>query len=627
MAELLKVARPDLLKDWDFEKNVGITLDAIRINAGNRVSWRCQTDKRHRWEARIRNRALDGNGCPYCSGRKTLKEESFGALFPEIARELDPVKNSGFDPFAVRAGSNKLLCWICVNGHEWNSTISSRVRDKSGCRKCAYVKGRPTLDGSPLALEFHPTKNGKKTAKTLTLGSRERVWWQCATDPSHEWKEAINYRVKTGNRCPKCLPRGHGRLQTLDKFSEALSLEWHPTRNGLLLPKDVTVGSSLKVWWQCVRNPAHPAWQSVVRNRAVNKQNCPRCAARAFDEKRTIAAMCPGLAAEWHPTKNGPLTPSNVTVGSSRNVWWRCEKNSAHEWQRVVNVRTKGPSPCPLCSGQAVTPERSLKVCYPKVAAEWHPTRNGDLTPETVKAKSGKKVYWQCATNPAHEWRAQVKNRTINESGCPDCARENNILKIQQELNKAAFNTTEVYRTFLFGIRNLESLSKFAPAKPGLRTQFLRMLFAQTITLLEAYLSDAFLRLVIGRPALKKRLVNEAAGFKDKKFTLAEILESNPTSDEAIAASLSEISWHNIARAKTLFSVVCGVEISRDIYPLIKAVTTRHDIVHRNGKSIKGKVAAVGEKDVRDLLSEVRGFAHDLEEKLAAIEAPKSGAP
>ena len=624
MAELLKVARPDLLKEWDFEKNGRVSVDAIRVNAGNKVSWRCQADKRHRWEARIRNRAIDGNGCPYCSGRKTLREESFGVLFPEIANELHATKNPQLDRFAVSPGSNKTVCWICSNGHEWRSTISQRVRTKSGCRKCSYVKGRPTLAQSPLAREFHPTKNGKLTVESVTLGTRKRMWWICASEPTHVWLEAVNYRDKTGNRCPECYPRIAERRQTLDKFSEALCREWHPNLNGLLTPRDFTVGSSAKVWWQCVKNPAHPAWQSVIRNRTINKQGCPKCAARAFDEKHSIAVMFPELAKEWHPTKNEPWTPANVTFGSSRKIVWRCVKVPTHEWERVVNVRTKRNTGCPLCTGSAVTPGRSLRICFPEVAAEWHPTKNGDLTPETVKAKSGRKVYWQCATNPTHEWRAQIKNRTINGSKCPDCARENNILQIQQELNKAAFNTTDVYRTFLFSIRRLESLSKAPPSKPVLRMLFFRMLYAQAITILEAYLSDAFLKLVVGNRAFKKRLVGEAPGFKEKKFTLAEILEMNPTSDDAIATALSEISWHHIPRAKTLFSVVCGVEFAGDIYPLLKAVANRHDIVHRNGRSTKGRVVAVGEREVLDLFSTVRSFASELEAKISLIENQSS---
>lgn len=624
MRELLKTANPDLLKEWDYEKNAGIDVDAIRVNASNKIFWKCLVDPRHRWVARVSNRAIDGNGCPYCSGRKTLREESFGALFPEIASQLHPTKNRGFDPFAISPGSNKVANWICEKGHVWSGAVHHRVISKSGCRICSYVSKRPTLVQSPLALEFHPTKNGERKVEFLTLGSRERVWWQCAVDPTHEWQEAINYRVKTGKGCPKCYPRITVRRGTLDGFSEILCQEWHPTLNGDLTPKDVTIGASRKVWWQCSKSSKHPAWSALVRNRTINRQGCPKCAFNAFDEERTVAKKFPKLAAEWHPTKNGLLTPSDVTIGSARKVWWRCSINADHEWQSIINVRTKRNTGCPLCMGRSVTRESSLAVRYPKIAVEWHPHKNGDLTSEGVKAKSGKKVWWRCELNPLHEWQAQIKNRTINGSGCPDCARENNVLKIQVELDRSAFNTTDVYRIFLHSIRNLEYLAKAPPAKPALRTLFFRMLYAQTITALEAYLADAFLKLVVRNPPFKKRLLGEAGGFKEKKFTLAEILESNPTSDEAIAIALSEISWHHIPRAKTLFAVVCGVAFVDDIYPLLKAVSNRHDIVHRNGKSTQGRGVAIGAKEVFELFTVVKDFVRDLDGKLSLIGAQEA---
>lgn len=41
--------------------------------------------------------------------------------------------------------------------------------------------------------------------------------------------------------------------------------------------------------------------------------------------------------------------------------------------------------------------EKSLANIYPDIALEWHPTRNGELTPYGVSAKSGKKVWWHCS--------------------------------------------------------------------------------------------------------------------------------------------------------------------------------------------------------------------------------------
>jgi len=54
----------------------------------------------------------------------------------------------------------------------------------------------------------------------------------------------------------------------------------------------------------------------------------------------------------------------------------------------------------------------------PSLAKEWHPARNGSLTPKDVTAKSSKKVWWICSKG--HEWEATVANRS-NGTGCPHC--------------------------------------------------------------------------------------------------------------------------------------------------------------------------------------------------------------
>ena len=35
----------------------------------------------------------------------------------------------------------------------------------------------------------------------------------------------------------------------------------------------------------------------------------------------------PELSKQWHPTKNGKLTPSNVTTGYSKKVWCKCKQS------------------------------------------------------------------------------------------------------------------------------------------------------------------------------------------------------------------------------------------------------------------------------------------------------------
>ena len=104
-----------------------------------------------------------------------------------------------------------------------------------------------------------------------------------------------------------------------------------------------------------------------------------------------------------------------MAPASGKKVWWICE--NGHEWDATVDNRTNGRR-CPRCAGKYAASD-NLKVVFPEVAKQWHPTKNGDLKPEGVAPASGKKVWWIC--EKGHEWPAAVNGRT-NGSGCPMCA-------------------------------------------------------------------------------------------------------------------------------------------------------------------------------------------------------------
>ena len=127
----------------------------------------------------------------------------------------------------------------------------------------------------------------------------------------------------------------------------------------------------------------------------------------------------PLLLRQWHPLRNGDLSPGAVRPGSHKKVWWRCGRG--HRWQASVAARTAGEG-CPVCAGKVVVPgENDLATLFPQVAAQWHPTLNGPLTPNQVTAGSRKTVWWQCPEG--HAWKARVHPRTgPQRCGCPICA-------------------------------------------------------------------------------------------------------------------------------------------------------------------------------------------------------------
>ena len=64
-----------------------------------------------------------------------------------------------------------------------------------------------------------------------------------------------------------------------------------------------------------------------------------------------LATTHPYLVGEWHPFKN-KLEPYNVTRGSHKKIWWKCEKHG-HEWESTIYNRVEG-NECPFCFNQKV---------------------------------------------------------------------------------------------------------------------------------------------------------------------------------------------------------------------------------------------------------------------------------
>jgi hypothetical protein len=114
-----------------------------------------------------------------------------------------------------------------------------------------------------------------------------------------------------------------------------IAKEWHPDLNGDLTPEQVTPGSNKKIWWVC--NHTHP-YEASVYSRSHCKSGCPYCAGQKATSITSLAFKFPEIAAEWHPTKNFPLTPTDILPGCDKKVWWRCERG--HEWEARVFSRT-----------------------------------------------------------------------------------------------------------------------------------------------------------------------------------------------------------------------------------------------------------------------------------------------
>lgn len=279
------------------------------------------------------------------------------------------------------------------------------------------------IDNAQLMSDWDWGKNIDLFPHEISVGSDKKAWWKCSTC-GYEWQARVANRANLGRGCPKCAQKSkkiryrQTLLSTRDSLANVnleLSNSWHPTRNGQLTPNEVTPNSMKKVWWICANGHE---WQAAINNRNQGK-GCPYCAGQkvwlGFND---LATVRPDLTAEWHPSKNLPLTAELVTTHFSKKVWWRC--SHGHEWQATVGNRAQGSS-CPYCSGRMTIPgETDLATTNPEIAAEWHPIKNGVLLPNMFSSGAHKRVWWKCALG--HEWQAAIYSR--RQSGCPVCSAE-----------------------------------------------------------------------------------------------------------------------------------------------------------------------------------------------------------
>jgi very-short-patch-repair endonuclease len=279
-------------------------------------------------------------------------------------------------------------------------------------------KGKSLAEVNPeLAKQWHPTKNRDLTPSDFFAKSGIKVWWKCEKGDDHEWESIIVNRTR-GRGCPMCSNYITVKSNCLVTTHPQLATQWHPTKNNTLVPENFTHGSHQKIWWKCDKGADHE-WITSIKSRANRGTNCPVCAGKKTVHSNSIATTHPELVKEWHPTKNGTLTPSDVIKNSHKMIWWQCPKYKDHVWKSIVSNRTRHKTICSVCDSRTVVKSTSLEHTHPELAKQWHPTKNGDLKADQVVAGSHYKVWWKCNKGIDHEWLAVIGSRVSR--GCPFC--------------------------------------------------------------------------------------------------------------------------------------------------------------------------------------------------------------
>lgn len=434
---------PKLMSEWDWDVNDDLDPKKLTSGSNKKAWWKCGKCN-GKWYASICERIGHNTGCPYCAGQKVLKGyNDLSTKKPEILNQWHPTKNGNLSPDSIMPNSKTKIWWICSKGHEFEQAVVDRIQHPLSCPICSgqrVAKGINDLESRypNVAKEWNYAKNENIVPSNITWGSNKKFWWKCL-NCGHEWQARVSDRTRGHNGCPACSNRvlavGINDLST--KYPE-IATEWDYAENGNLAPKDFIYNSKKIVWWKC---PNGHEYTQTLYNRTCKSKSCPYCKVKIakgitrqlikksketnkqqkvyiYKPINDLATKYPEVAKEWHPTKNGDLTPSDVSVGSKKRVWWMCPKG--HEYEQYIGRKTLRGSGCPICSGhRLLSGFNDFETKFPEVAAEWHPTKNGSLKPSEVTSGSGKRVWWRCPIG--HDYQAVVRDRGIGQTGCPIC--------------------------------------------------------------------------------------------------------------------------------------------------------------------------------------------------------------
>jgi nucleoside phosphorylase len=180
---------------------------------------------------------------------------------------------------------------------------------------------------------------------------------------------------------------------------------------------------------------------------------------------------------------------------------------------------------------------------------------------------------------------------------------------------EAVLSNSEFYCTFLDEILSLGVLNRLAVEDFNAQRILKRQIFISAVTCLETYLSDAFINTVLSKEKYLKSFFRSFKDFNDKKFGLNEIFDYFDKAEEIAKKAMLEVIFHNLPKVGKMYSSTFDI-VFPDFSELQRDIATRHDLVHRNGKTKEGKEISVDEEAVNDVISRIKKFVNELDQKL-----------
>ena len=186
---------------------------------------------------------------------------------------------------------------------------------------------------------------------------------------------------------------------------------------------------------------------------------------------------------------------------------------------------------------------------------------------------------------------------------------------------EAVLSNTAPRQTFgvdIFAVEEiLDGAEKFGTA---LWKIICKLLYVNVVTSLETFLSDVFINSMLDHKQYIAIFVENYPKYKHEKIKMSQVFQVHSRITSSVEEELRQMTWHNIERVFHLYKVVFGVEFGDEHYKLKKYVEIRHDLVHRNGKNVRGEVHDIVGGDVEELITAAKRLADHIDSSMEGVD-------
>lgn len=202
---------------WDYEKN---TEDPWKIEGSSKINgvWlKCTDTDYHGSYYIIRDHAIYGGGCPYCSHAKVHPKDSFGQYLVDTYGEdmFDKIwdyERNTIDPFTIAPSIRSAQVWLKCTATNYHPSSLIYPNDlKNHGVYCCYCSKQSSLickEDSlgylyPESVELWSDKNDKSPYEYYPK-SNQKVWWKCKDGKHEDYQRNICDATAYDFRCSQC---------------------------------------------------------------------------------------------------------------------------------------------------------------------------------------------------------------------------------------------------------------------------------------------------------------------------------------------------------------------------------------------------------------------------------------